>query len=161
MPSSAGGWRGQGSPGGDERSEHALDAADRRRNRSYGPPPTRIRPDRVPSSRRAGSVKAEPAVPGSVIRSARHVAMRRTHVSAAARPCAPSAACVCSARVADRPRHWITWSACSNSDDGTVRPSALAVVRLITNSSCVGCCMGRSAGLAPLKILSTKAAARR
>jgi len=52
-------------------------------------------------------------------------------------------------------------SARSSKDWGIVRPSALAVVRLITNSNLVGCSMGRSAGFAPLRILSTKMAARR
>src|SRR5262249_18755917 len=51
--------------------------------------------------------------------------------------------------------HWITWSARSSSDCGIVRPSAFAVFRLITNSNFVGCSTGRSAGFAPLKILST------
>ena len=32
-----------------------------------------------------------------------------------------------------------------------VRPSALAVLRLMTNSNVVGCKTGRSAGLAPLR----------
>jgi hypothetical protein len=40
-------------------------------------------------------------------------------------------------------------------EGGTVRPIALAVLRLIANSYLVGCCTGRSAGLAPLRILST------
>ena len=40
-------------------------------------------------------------------------------------------------------------------------PSAFAVFRLITSSNLVGCSTGRSAGFAPLKILSTKAADRR
>ena len=35
---------------------------------------------------------------------------------------------------------------------------ALADLRLITNSNFVGCSMGRSAGLAPLRIRSTKRA---
>jgi len=38
-----------------------------------------------------------------------------------------------------------------------VRPSALAVLWLMTRSNFVGCSMGRSAGLAPLRILSTYA----
>ena len=42
-----------------------------------------------------------------------------------------------------------------------VRPSAFAVLRLIISSNYVGCSMGRSPGLAPFKILSTKVAARR
>ena len=51
--------------------------------------------------------------------------------------------------------YWITSSARPSSDGGIVRPSALAVLRLITSSNLVGCSTGRSAGLAPLRILST------
>src|SRR5262245_13365874 len=47
-------------------------------------------------------------------------------------------------------RYSITWSALARSVGGTVRPSALAVLRLITNSNLVGCRTGRSAGFAPL-----------
>src|SRR6201994_3583552 len=43
----------------------------------------------------------------------------------------------------------ITVSARASSAGGTVRPSALAVLRFTTNSSCVGCSTGSSAGLAP------------
>src|SRR5262249_32104573 len=50
----------------------------------------------------------------------------------------------------------ITWSARANSEGGMVSPSAFAVLRLITSSNFVGCSMGRSAGLAPFRILSTK-----
>src|SRR5262249_31633289 len=57
--------------------------------------------------------------------------------------------------------HSITSSAGAGSVSGTVRPSALAVLRLTTSSNLVGCSTGRSAGLAPLRILFTKAAARR
>src|SRR4030095_5835916 len=57
--------------------------------------------------------------------------------------------------------YWMTWSARSSSDCGIVRPSASAVLRLMTNSNFVGCSTGRSAGLAPLRILSTKSAVRR
>jgi hypothetical protein len=52
-------------------------------------------------------------------------------------------------------RYWITWSARSNTDCGIFRPSAFAVLRLMTSSNLVGCSTGRSAGLAPLRILST------
>ena len=52
----------------------------------------------------------------------------------------------------------ITSSARSSSDCGMARPSALAVLRLITNSNFVGCSIGRSPGLAPLSILSMKLA---
>ena len=49
----------------------------------------------------------------------------------------------------------ITSSARTSNDGGTVRPSALAVFRLITSSNLVGCSTGRSEGLVPLRILST------
>src|SRR5262245_5910022 len=45
-------------------------------------------------------------------------------------------------------------SAALRSPSGTVRASALAVLRLITNSNWVGCCTGRSAG-APHNGLAT------
>src|SRR5438874_402153 len=48
--------------------------------------------------------------------------------------------------------HSITSSARARSVCGTVRPRALAVFILMTNSNVVGCCTGRSAGLAPLRI---------
>src|SRR6266545_2891211 len=51
-----------------------------------------------------------------------------------------------------RTLHWITRSARSSIDWGMVSPSALAVLRLITSSYFVGCSMGRSPGLAPLRI---------
>jgi hypothetical protein len=55
----------------------------------------------------------------------------------------------------------ITSSARESRVGGTVRPSALAVLRLMTSSNLVGCSTGRSPGLAPLKILSIKLADRR
>jgi len=36
-----------------------------------------------------------------------------------------------------------------------VRPSSFAVFKLTTNSNVVGCCTGRSAGLAPTRTLPT------
>ncbi len=45
-------------------------------------------------------------------------------------------------------------------DAGTAIPSALAVLRLMTNSNLVGCSTGKSAGSAPFKILSTNVASR-
>src|SRR5262245_17819109 len=56
--------------------------------------------------------------------------------------------------------YWITSSARSSSDGGIVRPSALAVLRLMTSSNLVGCSTGRSAGLAPFRIWSTYVAPR-
>src|SRR5258708_7810585 len=56
------------------------------------------------------------------------------------------------------PLHSITSSARESSVGGPSRPSALAVFKLITSSNLVGCSTGRSAGFAPLKILSTKTA---
>ena len=52
-------------------------------------------------------------------------------------------------------RHSITSLASASSLSGTMRPSALAALRLMTNSKSVGCSTGRSAGLAPFNILST------
>ena len=49
----------------------------------------------------------------------------------------------------------ITSSARARSVGGTVRPSALAVLRLITSSYLVGACTGRSAGFSPLRMRST------
>ena len=49
----------------------------------------------------------------------------------------------------------ITSSARPSSDGGTVRPSALAVFRLMINSNLVGACTGKSAGFSPLRIRST------
>jgi hypothetical protein len=48
--------------------------------------------------------------------------------------------------------HSITSSAVASSLSGTVRPSAFAVLRLITNSSFVACMTGRSAGFSPLRM---------
>src|SRR5262249_57414 len=51
--------------------------------------------------------------------------------------------------------HLITVSARAIPLGGIVRPIWLAVFRLIMNSNLVGCSTGKSAGLAPLRILST------
>src|SRR6476660_4063102 len=51
--------------------------------------------------------------------------------------------------------HSITLVACTRIELGIFSPSALAVLRLTTSSNLVGCSTGRSAGLAPLRILST------
>ena len=52
-------------------------------------------------------------------------------------------------------RHSSTRSAIASRPGGNVIPSALAVLRLMTNSNLVGCRTGRSAGLAPLRIRPT------
>src|SRR6516165_7196266 len=57
--------------------------------------------------------------------------------------------------------HSITSSARSRNASGIVRPSALAVVKLMTRSNLVGCSIGISPGFAPRRILSTELAARR
>jgi hypothetical protein len=44
----------------------------------------------------------------------------------------------------------ITSSAIESTPAGIVRPSAFAVLRLMTSSNLVGVCTGRSAGLSPL-----------
>src|SRR4030095_13828454 len=57
--------------------------------------------------------------------------------------------------------HRITLSARASTFCGIVRPICYAVLRLISSSNFVGCSTGRSAGLAPLRILSTYVATRR
>jgi len=49
----------------------------------------------------------------------------------------------------------ITLSARAITVGGTVMPSFLAVLTSMVSSNVVGCCIGKSAGLAPLRILST------
>jgi hypothetical protein len=51
--------------------------------------------------------------------------------------------------------HSITSLARASSIGGISRPSAFAVVRLMTRSNLVGCSTGMSAGFAPRRILST------
>ena len=53
------------------------------------------------------------------------------------------------------PLHSMTSSARPSSGIGTVRPSALAVLRLMTSVYFSACCTGRSLGLAPLRMRST------
>ena len=53
------------------------------------------------------------------------------------------------------PHYSITSSARASSVGGTVRPSALAILRLMVRSNLVGCSIGMSAGFAPRNILST------
>jgi hypothetical protein len=57
--------------------------------------------------------------------------------------------------------HSMISSARVNTGCGIVRPSVLAVLRLMISSNVVGCSTGRSAGFAPLRILSTYAVERR
>src|SRR5262245_39113522 len=69
--------------------------------------------------------------------------------------------CLLWANSGHRAIHSITLSARASSAGGTVRPSAFAALTLIISSNLVGCSTGKSAGLAPLNILSTYVAARR
>jgi len=54
-----------------------------------------------------------------------------------------------------RCNHSITSSARASTVAGISRPSAFAVLRLITSSYLVGACTGRSAGFSPLRMRST------
>ena len=51
--------------------------------------------------------------------------------------------------------HWISRSARNIRETGIVKASALAVFTFITSSNFVGCSIGISPGLLPLRILST------
>ena len=53
------------------------------------------------------------------------------------------------------PLHSITSSARVSNVGGTVRPSALAVLRSIASTIFVGSCTGRSAGFSPFRMRST------
>jgi hypothetical protein len=55
-----------------------------------------------------------------------------------------------------RRRQRITSVAWKRREEGMVRPSAWAVVRLMTSSNVVACSTGSSAGLAPVRSLSTE-----
>jgi hypothetical protein len=57
--------------------------------------------------------------------------------------------------VQQRTGYSITSSARASTDEGISKPSALAVLRLITSSYLVGACTGRSAGFSPLRMRST------
>ena len=54
--------------------------------------------------------------------------------------------------IADIAIYSITSSARASSCGVMVRPSAFAVLRLMTKSNFVGCITGKSAGLAPFRI---------
>ena len=66
-----------------------------------------------------------------------------------------------SCTAANNDRYSITSSAMANSEDGMVRPSAFAVLRLTIKSYLVGACTGISPGFSPLRMRSTYPAARR
>src|SRR5262249_15325276 len=53
------------------------------------------------------------------------------------------------------PPHSITSSARASTEGGTVRPSVLALLRLITNWTFVAWITGRSAGFSPLRMRAT------
>jgi hypothetical protein len=55
----------------------------------------------------------------------------------------------------------MTWSATASSLSGTSRPSDFAVLRLMTSSYLIGCWIGRSVSLAPLRMRSMYPAAWR
>jgi tripartite-type tricarboxylate transporter receptor subunit TctC len=56
----------------------------------------------------------------------------------------------CATQTSRRAAHSITSSTIASTPDGIVRPSALAVLRLMEKSNFVGCRTGRLAGLSPL-----------
>ena len=67
----------------------------------------------------------------------------------------PLCANSCQMRRSKQHLYSITSSARASSAGGTSRPSAFAVVRLMTRSNLVGACTGRSAGFSPLRMRST------
>jgi hypothetical protein len=83
---------------------------------------------------------------------AHQVALEEVHSRSAFPSSTGSRATVAAIRHAAT-NYWITSSAIANNVSGIVRPSALAVLRLTIRLYLVGCTTGRSAGLAPLRIL--------
>ena len=69
--------------------------------------------------------------------------------------CGATSACPLSANSGHRQFYWITSSARAINAGGTVRPSALAVLRLMASSNFVGNSTGRSPGFSPLRIRAT------
>lgn len=67
----------------------------------------------------------------------------------------PVSPCPPRANTGHRALHSITSSARASSAGGTVRPRALAVLRLMASSYLVGACTGMSAGFSPLRMRST------
>src|SRR5262245_38270383 len=94
--------------------------------------------------RGAGQEDADPPHPLGLLR------MRRER---------PRRGCAAEQRDELAPLHSITSSARASKLSGTMRPSALAVLRLTTSSYLVGACTGRSAGFSPLRMRSTEPAA--
>ena len=101
------------------------------------------RASRALSSVRAPHESDEPSPAGEVVDDA----ARRDEADrdGAARPSTPDGSLA----------HRMTSSARTSNDCGSVRPSALAVLRLIASSNVVGCSTGRSPGFEPLRTLST------
>ena len=117
-------------PGSGGRQPPTGSGRPRRRRRRTGPLPTR-RPSDGPARRRR---RAAPVPRGSRIRPAVG--------SVGGSTAAPS-------------RHWMTSVACCRTDCGMVSPSGLGGLEVDDEVELVGCSTGRSAGLAPLRILST------
>ena len=63
--------------------------------------------------------------------------------------------CPLSAKSGHYQLYWITSSARATIAGGTVRPSALAVLRLIASSNFVGSSTGRSPGASPFRMRAT------
>jgi hypothetical protein len=66
-----------------------------------------------------------------------------------------TSACPFRAKTGSDKPYSITSSARVRRDAGISRPSDFAVLRLMASRNLVGCSIGRSAGLAPLRIRST------
>ena len=69
--------------------------------------------------------------------------------------CSATRGCPLSANSGHRHLYSTTSSARASNVGGMVRPSALAVLRLMTSSYLVGACTGMSAGFSPLRMRST------
>ena len=102
---------------------------------------------------RAGKARQPPCDRGGVKASLSELGLNNGHAGAAAS--CPFGAKNGLVHRSKYRRYSITSSARASSVGGIVRPSDFAVFRLITRLNLVGCLIGKSAGLAPFRILST------
>src|SRR6516225_1418990 len=96
----------------------------------------------------------QPREPFSIVRGKRCEDANAPHPVRPLRPRRERQCCRSSAYKRNEltPPHSITSSAAFNRPFGTLRPSAFAVLRLMTSSNFVPCTTGKSAGFSPLRI---------
>jgi hypothetical protein len=108
------------------------------------------RSDQIPIAPAAGPVQNFPRLRALALFGRRSVEPAEPPRCRRPKTCTRTDSCI-----AARKLYSITSSARTSNEDGTLRPSALAVLILMISSNLVGRCTGSSDGLVPLSILST------